>query len=96
MSLATPDVAKYGNLKDKVFKDKLKMLGTNAPLELGYSLITSAGRQAYKSSGSKSSQSSKKSDYRVLKNRLVQRGRIAYQETQYIYNGRIHYSRVYM
>ena len=96
LSLATPDVAKYGNLKDKVFKDKLKMLGTNAPLELGYSLITSAGRQAYKSSGSKSSQSSKKSDYRMLKNRLVQRGRIAYQETQYIYNGRIHYSRVYM
>ena len=92
--LVAPDVAKYGD--DKALKDKLIMLGTNSIFDMGYSLTTSACRQAYKSSGSRSSRSSKQSGYKVLKKRLVKRGHFAYQEIQYMYNGRIYYNRVYM
>ena len=92
--LVAPDVAKYGD--DKALKDKLIMLGTNSIFDMGYSLTTSACRQAYKSSGSRSSRSSKQSGYKVLKKRLVKRGHFAYQEMQYMYNGRIYYNRVYM
>ena len=92
--LVAPDVATYGD--DKALKDKLITLGTNSIFGMGYSLTTSACRQAYKSSGSRNSRSSKQSGYKVLKNRLVKRGHFAYQEIQYMYNGRIYYNRVYM
>ena len=92
--LVAPDVATYGD--DKALKDKLITLGTNSIFGMGYSLTTSACRQAYKSSGSRSSRSSKQSGYKVLKKRLVKRGHFAYQEIQYMYNGRIYYNRVYM
>ena len=62
---------------------------------MAYSLITSAGKQARKTSASRKN-SKVNNDYKVLRNRLVKRGRIAYHEIQYRYRGRIYYSRIYM
>ena len=51
LSLATPDVAKYGKLgllKEELLKEKVIETAINAPFEMAYSLITSAGKQARK------------------------------------------------
>ena len=98
LSLATPDVAKYGKLgllKEELLKEKVIETAINAPFEMAYSLITSAGKQARKTSASRKN-SKVNNDYKVLRNRLVKRGRIAYHEIQYRYRGRIYYSRIYM
>lgn len=96
--MATPDVAKYGKLgllKEELLKEKVIETAINAPFEMAYSLITSAGKQARKTSASRKN-SKVNNDYKVLRNRLVKRGRIAYHEIQYRYRGRIYYSRIYM
>ena len=101
LSFFTPDVAKYGKLdflNEKILKDKIQLTIINTPFEMAYSLVTSAGRQAQKSSRKTSSGRRTKTNngYKVLRNRLVKRGRIAYHEMQYMYGGRIYYNRVYM
>ena len=56
---------------------------------MAYSLVTSAGRQAQKSSRKTSSGRRTKTNngYKVLTNRHVIRGRIAYHEMQNMYGG---------
>ena len=52
LSLATPDVAKYGKLgllKEELLKEKVIETAINAPFEMAYSLITSAGKRCLSS-----------------------------------------------